>query len=133
MTDQKKKKKGESKQRRQRTPSSVALRNRIITQLERGLTWMRNPADLTLACQRGLEEKCEHRGRGGGRGGGWTPGAASRYPQPSKTATALLALQGCLCLFNYGNSRPPAECVHLPLSLRSLEHESFISILNNVP
>lgn len=27
-----------------------------------------------------------------------------------------LALQGCLCLFNYCNSGPPAECLHLPLS-----------------
>lgn len=27
-----------------------------------------------------------------------------------------LALQVCLCLFNYCNSGPPAECLHLPLS-----------------
>lgn len=27
-----------------------------------------------------------------------------------------LALQGCLCLFNYCNSGPPAECLHLALS-----------------
>lgn len=27
-----------------------------------------------------------------------------------------LAPRGCLCLFNYCNSGPPAECLHLPLS-----------------
>lgn len=57
--------------------SSMVLRNRLTTQLERGLWWMRNPADLTLACRRGLGEKCERRGSGESwrrvGGGGWVP------------------------------------------------------------
>jgi len=36
---------------------------------------MRNPDELTLACQRAAREKCEQRGRGKrGQRVGWTPG-----------------------------------------------------------
>lgn len=42
------------------------------------------------------------------------------------------ALQGCLCLFNYYNSGPPADCLHLPLS-EVRERKNLEETRSNLP